>query len=265
MSTPLIVSVEGIGLWSPTMPGWTASVDWLASRTTTAPEAVAKPTPDVMAATERRRAPESVLLALDVAAQACKMANRNPRDLPNIFASGYGDVAINDYLCATLAHAPQELSPTKFHNSVHNAPAGYWCIATGCMASSTALTASEATFGAGLLEAATVAVAEKTCVLLVVYDLPAAGPLVDVIPSRSSFGCALVLAPHSSSDAMKLRIAIAPTSAQLAPDAALLQSVDPGNPAMQSLPLLRALARRAPARLTFPAAPALSLHVEVCA
>lgn len=265
MSAALTVAVEGIGLWSPTMPGWNASVEWLAGRIDTPPEHASKPAPDVMAATERRRAPDSVLLALDVAAQACKMAGRDPRELPNIFASAYGDVAINDYLCATLAQAPQELSPTKFHNSVHNAPAGYWCIATGCMASSTALTASEATFGAGLLEAATLAVSENVSVLLVAYDLPAAGPLVDVIPSRTSFACALVLSPESFSPAMKLRIAVASASGRLAPDAALLQSVDPGNPAMQSLPLLRALARRAPATLTFAAAPALNLHVEVCA
>jgi Beta-ketoacyl synthase, N-terminal domain len=265
MTAPLIVAVEGIGLWAPSMPGWDASEDWLAGRTDSAPESVARPAPDVMAPTERRRAPESVLLALDVAAQACKMAGRDPRDLPNIFASGYGDVAINHYLCETLARAPHELSPTKFHNSVHNAPAGYWCIATGCMASSTALTASEATFGAGLLEATMLALAENTPVLVVVYDLAAAGPLVDVIPSRSSFACAFVLAPAASSAAMKLRITTASTSPKLAPDAALLQSVDPGNPAMRALSLLRALARRESTHLQFAAAPALNLDVEVCA
>ena len=265
MSAPLDVRIEGIGLWAPTLPGWNASVDWLAGRAQTAPTAIAKPSPELLPPAERRRAPDSVLLAIDAAGQACAMSSRKPRDLPNIFASGYGDVAINDYLCDTLARAPQELSPTKFHNSVHNAPAGYWCIATGCMASSTSLTAGASTFGAGLVEAATFAVAENCAVLLVAYDLAATGPLVDVIPTRSAFACALVLSPATSTAGSGLRIRIDHDAAKLAPDAALLQSVDPGNPAMQSLPLLRALARGVPTALTIAAGPFLSLHVEMVA
>ena len=49
-----------------------------------------------------------------------------------MFASTYGDLAITDYMCSTLAKAPMTLSPTRFHNSVHNAAAGYWSIATAC-------------------------------------------------------------------------------------------------------------------------------------
>ena len=40
-----------------------------------------------------------------------------------MFTSTHGDLAITDYMCQTLATAPSEISPTKFHNSVHNAAA----------------------------------------------------------------------------------------------------------------------------------------------
>ncbi len=85
----------------------------LTRRDDVAADAHVRPATSLLAPNERRRAPESVLLALDVAQQACAMAQRDPRALPNVFASAYGDLAINDYLCATLARAPLELSPTK--------------------------------------------------------------------------------------------------------------------------------------------------------
>ena len=49
--------------------------------------------------------------------------------------------------------SPHTISPTRFHNSVHNAAAGYWTIGAGCMQATTALSAYDATFAEGLLEA----------------------------------------------------------------------------------------------------------------
>lgn len=261
----LTVFVDGIGIWAPGITDWAALQRVLSTGDIAAADANAKPAPAILPPTERRRAPEPVLLASEAASQAATMAGRDPATLPCVFTSTHGDLAITDQMCATLAADPRQLSPTRFHNSVHNAPAGYWCIATGCMASSTALTAGAATFGAGLLEAAVLAIAEDAPVLLVAYDLPATGPLADVVPVRTLFGCAFVVAPRSSRPVMNLRIALANSAAKLAPDATLLQSVDPGNPAMHALPLLRALARREATTLTVAAGPELSLNAEVFA
>jgi hypothetical protein len=63
-------------------------------------------------------------------------SGRNAADVPCVFASAHGDLSINDYMCGTLASDPTVLSPTKFHNSVHNAAVGYWTIGVGCMAAS---------------------------------------------------------------------------------------------------------------------------------
>src|SRR5436190_16860170 len=101
-------------------------------------------------------------------------------------------------MCSTLATAPTLISPTKFHNSVHNAAAGYWTIATGCREASTALTAFDASFGAGLLEAAIQCSADARPVLLVAFDVESTGALASVTASAGMLACALVLAPRAS-------------------------------------------------------------------
>jgi hypothetical protein len=189
----LQIHLEGIGLWAPALGDFAALKAQLAGQSVTAP--AARPPAAVLPPNERRRAPESVLLAVEVAGQAVAMSGREAGELPCVFSSAYGDQHISDYMCATLAKAPAELSPTRFHNSVHNAPAGYWTIATGCHATSSAITAGPASFGAGLLEAATLALAEQRPVLLVCSDIAGHGPLGNMTGSRSEFGIALVLSP----------------------------------------------------------------------
>ena len=61
---------------------------------------------------------------------------------------------ITDYMSETLAgDDPASISPTRFHNSVHNAAAGYWTIGAHCMQAATAISAYDASFAEGLLEA----------------------------------------------------------------------------------------------------------------
>ena len=193
----LQVHVEGIGLWSPAWGDFAALKAQLEGLPVDAP--AARPAAATLPANERRRAPESVLLAVEVAGQAVAMSGRVASELPCVFSSAYGDQLISDYMCATLASAPAELSPTRFHNSVHNAPAGYWTIATGCQALSSAISAGRATFGAGLLEAATLSLAEQRAVLLVCSDIAGTGPVGEMSATGSSFGFALVLSPTVSS------------------------------------------------------------------
>jgi len=191
----LHVHVEGVGAWSAAFGDFAALRSQLLG--IDVPPPPARPPAASLPANERRRAPESVLLAVEVAGQAVAMSGLTASDLLCVFSSAYGDQLISDYMCATLATAPTELSPTRFHNSVHNAPAGYWTIATGCRAASSAISAGRASFGAGLLEAATLCVTEQRPVLLVCSDIAGSGPLGDMIGSRNAFGCALVLAPQA--------------------------------------------------------------------
>jgi len=269
MSAALELAIEGIGVCAPGMADWAAAREMLRGGGSHGALSFARPAPASLAPNERRRAPDSVLLALAAAEQACAMAGRAPRDLQNVFASAYGDLAINDYLCAVLAHAPFELSPTRFHNSVHNAPAGYWTIASGCMASSTALSAGSATFAAGLLEAATIATSEAKPVLYVAFDIAATGPLAAVIDCDAPFGVAFVLAPTAAQPIARLRVELqGHAAAELAPLPPSLHALRERNPVAASLPLLAALARGEGAGFDFALhadkdLPASALHLEI--
>jgi hypothetical protein len=236
----LRVHVEGVGLWSPQLADFAALRALLAGATPPAPSP--RPAAATLPPNERRRAPESVLLAIEAAGQAVAMSGRDAAALACVFASAHGDQAITDYMCATLARSPAELSPTRFHNSVHNAAVGYWTIATGCHAPSTAICAQRASFGAALLEAASQALAEQRAVLLVCSDTTGSGPLAEVTGCAQAFGCALVLAPQASPASLgrlDLQLGTAPTDTPL-PEP--LQNWRAGNPSAASLPLLALLA-----------------------
>ena len=183
--------VDGVALWTPHLPSHEHAAQVFAGDAAPCDPPAPRPSPAVLAPTERRRAPDTVAIALSVASDACAAAGADPATLPSVFASTEGDLTISDYMCSTLALDPRTISPTRFHNSVHNAAAGYWTIATGCHAPSTALTSWRETYGVGLVEALLQA-ADTGRVLYVAYDIEASGPLRTVCDSRGLFGTALV-------------------------------------------------------------------------
>jgi hypothetical protein len=248
MSTPAFhrLYVEGLALWSPALPGWAAAAPALQGMPTPAAEAplASRPSPALLAANERRRAPDGVLVALEVAAAAVAMAGRDATSLPSVFTSAHGDLAVVDALCSTLASDPALLSPTRFHHSVHNAASGYWAMATGCHAPSSAVAGFDASFALGLLEAATQAATEHTPVLLAGFDTDARGALASVTRSRGLLGVALVLAPErSAATRAVLDWAVQPGSALSSTLQSPAAQALAGNAMADALPLFEALAR----------------------
>ncbi len=191
-------SVESVAFWAPTLPGWNHARAAFRGEAEPAAQAAPRPAPTVLAAAERRRATDTVALALEVADAAIRSSGLGPAHIPSVFTSAHGDLAVNDYMCRTLATTPHLISPTKFHNSVHNAAAGYWTIGTDCHEASTSLSAFDRSFAAGLLEAATQCEADDRVVLLVASDVESVGALATVTDSRGLLACAMVLAPAAS-------------------------------------------------------------------
>lgn len=244
MIRSLQVCVEGAAFWAPRLPGWQIAQAVIRGEGA-APEAVARPVPSLLAPTERRRAPDTVAVALEVATKACEAAGRAPKDLPSVFASTHGDIAISDYMCATLAATPTLISPIKFHNSVHNAAAGYWSIGTGSRAPYTALSVCEYTFGTGLLEAATQALCENRPVLFVAFDVESKGPLATVTPSRGLLGAAVVLAPSGLGHGAPLSLKTEAGDARaITPASSPAAEYIAGNALAPCLPFFELLARQ---------------------
>jgi len=146
-----------------------------------------------------------------------------------------------------LASTDRQLSPTRFHNSVHNAPSGYWSIATGCMLPSTALCAYDASFAAGLLESLTQLGSGNAAVLLIAYDSGYPPPLAKLRPLPDALGVGLALSATQTAHSIA-RITVSTFSTD--PGLATQELADAGLetlrrqiPAARALPLLSAIAQ----------------------
>jgi hypothetical protein len=245
--------VDGIGFWSPATPCWEAAVAGFRGAPAPPGPAVARPLPAGLAANERRRAPDSVLVALAVAEAAVAASGRDAHALAHVFSSAHGDLPIVDALCRTLAQDARLLSPTRFHHSVHNAAAGYWAIASGCRAPGSALAAFDCSFAHGLLEALVQQACEGQSVLLVGFDTEACGRLAAVNASRSLLGMALVLAPHPGpSSRWALQARLRPGAAARASLRSAAARSLAANASADALPLAEALAGTQPFALAMP-------------
>ncbi|RNF83930.1 beta-ketoacyl synthase chain length factor [Montanilutibacter psychrotolerans] len=251
--------IEGIGLWTHGLPSW-ADAQAYARGGTLPTDAATRPSPQLLAPNERRRAPETVAVALEVALAACTQAGRDPATLPSVFTSVHGDLTITDYICTTLADAPQSVSPTRFHNSVHNAAAGYWTIGAGCMHPTTAISAFDASYAQGLIEAMVQLASGSEAVLLVGYDGSSAGPLAAVSSSLGLLGTGLVLSSTPRTDAMTLSITLVDGDADDGDGA--IARLAAGNAMAAMLPLFDAIASGQTQALLH-AGPGRALRVEL--
>ena len=259
------VYLQGIGLCGPGLDGWERSQPMLAGEASYVPAPPSIPPSALLPPNERRRTVRTVKLALAVGAEAFEHARVAPGAAATVFASSGGDGDTLDEILKGLSLPDREVSPTRFHNSVHNAPAGYWSIATRSHAPSTSIGCHDASFAAGLLEAAVQAAVEDRPVALIAYDTSYPEPLHSVRPLAPLFGVALVLVPSQTPQAMaRLEIEVRPRAGELSSMATLpLESLRRAAPAARSLPLLAALARGVAETVTLEYLSGLLLKVVV--
>ena len=247
------VSIIGVGVLGPGLPDWAHACGILRGNTPYAAAEMPRCQPDLLQGNERRRATATIRLALQVAHETVTSAGLCPEYVRSVFACSGGDTEALDNICISLASPGRPVSPGQFNNSVHNAPAGYWSIATGSHAASTSLGAYDASFVAGLLDAATVVAAEKEPVLLVAYDTPAPSALLPFRPLSASFAATLLLAPApgpNSKGSLTISICCGRDEDQMADPA--LERLRLGNPAARSLPLLERVASQASGEIILP-------------
>ena len=262
------VYVNGIGIVAPGFDGWAQTKLILTGHTPYAASARPKPTAQLLSATEKRRASPLVHLAISAAQQAITEADWAFSDAASVFASSGGDGETIDAICLALATTEREVSPTRFHNSVHNAPAGYWCIGAKSHQASTSLSSYDATFAAGLLESILQIQSDGSAVLLAAYDHCYPQPLYQSRPLHADFAVALALGnTRTPRSVAALEVAVINMPA---PDTALddpaLEILRCGNPAARALPLLASLARQQSASICLGLPPGnhLALRITPC-
>jgi hypothetical protein len=255
--------VVGIAVRADGLDGWQAARPVLAGEAPYIKVPAQIPAAVILAPNERRRAGPLTRLALAVAWEASNASGLPPASLRSVFASSNGDGATVHAILETLTGPDPHISPTHFHNSVHNAAAGYWSIGVGSAQPATCIGCHDYTFAAALIAAASEATVEQQPVLLCIYDIPLPEPLNGARPSAGIFGAGLVFSPTPLPLAStRVQISWRPntTPPERAAPQQQLAGLALANPAARSLRLLEALARQQVDRL---AVALLEGHVEV--
>jgi hypothetical protein len=260
---PLRAWIDGIGLIAPGMP------DWPHARRVLRGEQPLDSAPSVLPAAaalppaERRRASRVVRLALGLGLEAAAHAGADPATLSTVFAASGADGHNCHALCEQLAGEDRQISPTRFHNSVHNAAAGYWGIATRSMQPCQVICAFDASFGAGLLDALGQVAADGAAVLLVAYDSEYPQPLHAKRDTPDCGGVALLLSPEPGPRSLaEIHAAATHGAADRLTDGGL-ETLRSAIPALRALPLLQHLAQGRAGTVCLDYLPPLQLQVDV--
>ena len=258
-----IAHVDALGLAGPGLESWRSGAPVLAEqsgyRTGESPPCKSAQLP----ANERRRVSATVRIALKVAEEAMAGSSLPMDSVCSVFATRDGDAETIDRICVALTQPGRPVSPTQFHNSVLNAAAGYWAIAAHSRMPSTTVSAYDATFVAGLMEACAQVEVEARPVLLVAYDHPAPAPLDACVGSHPPFAVAMVLAPEATLQSTCLQVGTVTGQPAQKMKSDALERLRTGNPAARGLPLLGALASGSADRIVLDHVNGLQLAVDV--
>jgi Beta-ketoacyl synthase, N-terminal domain len=255
--------VDGIGFWASGLPDWPSARSAFRGEAGACQPPQPIPPPRMLSAPERRRAPQTVALALAASEEAVQASGQDPGRLRAVFCSAHGDLPVIDHLCTTLAQAPLLVSPTRFLHSIHNAPVGLWSMLKHNTHANAALCGAAHSFASGLLEALVLSEAEQCPVLLTAYDTAAVGALRHTTRSEGALALALVLSPHCGGRSQAVWHWHLRNGAAEAPP---LRSAEARNLSANgmapALPVFEALAHSAPATLELPLSAHQSLRLE---
>lgn len=236
------VFIQSVGIAGPGLKGWHEARDILAGAQQYLAAEYQPSANSILPKNEYRRTTRLVKLALTAAQDATGDPLCDTSELAAVFTSADGDLDITNKVCQALTLPDRPVSPTHFHNSVHNAPAGYWSIATGSHAPSTSICACDFTFAAGLVEAACQAQQDKIPVLLVAYDHVAPFPLCEKRSYKDPFAVALLLSSENHKrNICEIRLSVCQKSNNnlTLDQAEIIIPID--NPNACALPLLQAM------------------------
>ncbi len=256
------INIVGIGVWCEFFSNWDEFCSALAGSATSQATTLR---PELIPAKERRRAPLSVKMAIEVMDQACRMSALVPSEVATVFASVNGDVEVTDYLCRTLDTAPRTVSPTRFHNSVHNAPIGNWAIATHCKLPASAMSAYLHTTSMAFLEGAIQSLEENMPVLVCVQELAAPDAIKPICDTEQSISTAVLLAPpgYCGEELATVRFEVR-NERSVYPDAPQILGIDwSGNLGARFLPLLVSLTTPGSTELQLPISESASLSLAI--
>ena len=247
---PLSVFIRGVGLLGPGLPDWSRQRRCCALRPTgfrRAPCCRRRP-PATARAAARRRDRQAVAGGRRPGVRAGR--RRSARRWPRCSRRPAATPPTATRCARRWPGRSACVSPTRFTNSVHNAAAGYWHIATASRAPSTSLCGYDASFGAGLArsgDAMRVLARGRCCWWPATCRTRSRCTRLRRLPD--AFGVALVLAAPTGARRWRGSRCASRRQSRRQLAATPVWSACAGVPAARALPLLQALARDQPARL----------------
>jgi len=155
--------LRGVGLWTPDMSSF---ADWVGAGLPANPTNPADPAAQVGAPDAKAQRPPAALLhsrlrrrtstltraAVTAMEEAAAQGGARIEAARFVLVSGYGEIQTTMEILEQIVAPEGLVSPTRFHNSVHNTATGYMSIASGNHRGSTALAAGPQGLEVGLLE-----------------------------------------------------------------------------------------------------------------
>jgi hypothetical protein len=248
---------------APGLPDWDGAQAVLAGLKPFSAAPLAPCDPASLSAAERRRSSPTVRLAIAAAEQAVQHTAIAPEDMALVFSSPEAAGVITHQLCEVLAGS-REVSPTQFHNSVHNAPSGYYSIAMHAKLGATSVCRGPWSFAAGLLGAAALAICDEVPVLYVCYDSPLPSPLSEQMPIVDATVIALVISPSAGDATLaSWELAIAESEGEVAWPHWMPEAWQ-ANASARGFAALATLSCNARERASLPLSPELDVRVARC-
>lgn len=252
--------IEHIGLQAPGLEGWQDSLPILQGQRPYTAEPLSKYSPQFLPPNERRRTTPTIKLALRTAEATVQECSKTDiANIPTLFCCVDGDTEISAKMTHAILQDEPMVSPIHFHNSVHNAPAGYWMIGQGNQQAASAISAGQNQVGNSLIEALSQLHGTSPQVLLVMYDLPV-DPIIETYqPDMASFGVGLLFSLQKTEQSLaKLDLSLTPGRVIPPKDEWFGE-----NGAAQLLPALKALAQRQNETFQYPLSDALYATLSI--
>jgi len=254
--------IKAISIIAPGINNWDEAQAVFSQKKPYSSAKVAKKLSTMLPPNESRRCSRTTQLALSSVQQLTEQVSFDSQNIRYVFSSCNGDLTVFHHISSALAQEGRPVSPIKFHNSVHNAPAGYASIVLQSNAPSTSITAYKDSIANALLEAAVQSTISQQPCLLTAYDEVPPEPLHSLFPIADDFSCSLLLVPKKNLDPvsnknykeeMLCRLDISITHKQKISimEQESLEFLRCSNPQAKILPLLSAIAIKKKGTLYF--------------
>jgi len=196
----------GWSAWAPGLEAKSAWCDWLnggAAKPNNGP--MKGPAAESVPARLRRRCSTVGRMALETSLRLCEASGVEGGDVHLVYCSRNGELVTLKSLFDSL-FVKEPLSPTRFSNSVHHTPTGYFSLITKNRRISRTISGGDSSFACGLLEAISLLNKHPDRPVLLIYSDEHTPEPFEQLLDKPEFPFAVALLLSSSGEAEGFRI-----------------------------------------------------------